>query len=363
MPILFILLLISYLLGNIYIFIRGLQALGDFSISVRGLYSAVYWICPLLLVLIFALRNTKLPFLIEHWMFLVGSGWLAFTLYMMIFLVCMDLIKVFNHSFSHGYPIALALTIILLLCGFVNYQHTRKQVINITVNKPLSDRDKLKIVAISDWHLGYGTSEKLFHKNIALINAEKPDLILIAGDLFDNSIVPVISQRMDEGLNQLEAPLGIYMVPGNHEYISGMQDCVDFLKKTKIQLLADSVVTLPCGLQIVGRDDHSNRKRLSANEWAALIHPAHPVILMDHQPLHLEDAQRMKVDLQFSGHTHHGQLIPLNWLTNRLFEISYGYRKQDDTHYYVSSGLALWGPPFRIGTNSEFVVFECSFTK
>lgn len=363
MPLLFILLLISYLLGNTYIFVRGLQALGHFSFLVRGLYSTIFWICPLLLILLFVLRNTKLPFPLEHWIYQIGTGWLAFTLYMVIFLACMDLIKVFNHSFSHGFPIALSLTAILLLCGFVNYQHTRKQVVNIVINKPLEDRDKLKIVAISDWHLGYGTSKKLFHKNISLINAEKPDIILIAGDLIDNSILPVISQQMEKGLNRLEAPMGIYMVPGNHEYISGIQDCVDFLKKTKIQLLTDSVATLPCGLQIIGRNDYSNKKRLSANDWTALINPALPIILMDHQPVHLEDAQHINVDLQISGHTHHGQLAPFHLITDRLFEISYGYQQRGNTHYYVSSGLALWGPPFRIGTNSEFVVFECSFAK
>jgi predicted MPP superfamily phosphohydrolase len=136
---------------------------------------------------------------------------------------------------------------------------------------------------------------------------------------------------------------------------------MDFISKTKIQLLKDLVVLLPCGLQIIGRDDVSNRNRLSANDWVNLIDPSKPTILIDHQPSHLADAQLIKADLQFSGHTHNGQIIPLTFLTNYLFELSYGFKKEGDTHYYVTSGLALWGPPFRIGTDSEFVVFECTF--
>lgn len=363
MPIFFIALLICYLLGNIYIFIRGLQALGDFSIFTRGLFSAVYWICPLFIILLLVLRHAKIPFWIEHLMFEIGTGWLVFTLYMVIFLACADLFKLFNSSFSYGFPIALLLTVSLLSYGYIRYQHTHKQVINLSVNKPLQNKEKLKIVAISDWHLGYGTSKKQFQKNIDLINAENPDIILIGGDLIDNSILPVVSRQLDKGLNQLHAPMGIYMATGNHEYISGIEDCIDFIKKTKIQLLIDSAVTLPCGLQIIGRSDLASRNRLSAEEWTSLIDDSLPTILIDHQPAALSDAQQIKADLQFSGHTHNGQIFPFNLLTNKLFELSYGYLQRGNTHYYVSSGFALWGPPFRIGSVSEYVVFECSFAK
>ena len=125
--------------------------------------------------------------------------------------------------------------------------------------------------------------------------------------------------------------------------------------------MRDSMVTLPCGLQIIGRDDQSNRNRLTAKEWATLIDPSKPIVLIDHQPTYLADAQLIKADLQVSGHTHDGQFFPFSLLTKALFDLSYGYKKTGDTHYYVTSGVALWGPPFRIGTNSEIVVFECCF--
>ena len=203
---------------------------------------------------------------------------------------------------------------------------------------------------------------KRLKKDIDRINAEKPDIILIAGDLIDNSVAPVITREMDKELNRLHAPMGIFMVPGNHEYISRIDKSIDFISQTQIQLLRDKAVTLPCGVQIIGRDDISNRKRLTASDWANLTDPSKPTILLDHQPHHLEDAQLIKADLQVSGHTHNGQFFPFTFVTNRMFELSYGFRKTGDTYYYVTSGLALWGPPFRIGTNSEMAVFSLEFS-
>ena len=362
MPFFFLILLAGYILGNIYVFVRGLQALGHLSFFFRCCYSVVYLLCSLLFVSFFAFRHSKqIPFTLGHVFYQVGTGWLIFVLYMVIFLAVTDLIKVFNRSFDYGFYISLLLTFSLLVYGFINYQHPKKQVINLSVNKPLVNADKLKIVAISDWHLGLGTSKNRLKRDIDLINAEKPDIILIGGDLVDNSVVPAVTQAMDKELNRLQARLGIYMAPGNHEYISGINACKDFLLKTNIQLLKDSLVTLPCGLQIVGRDDHSNRNRMSANDWAILIDNTKPVVIIDHQPYNLHEALQMKADLQISGHTHNGQIIPLKYLTDYLFEMSYGYKKTDQTHYYVTSGLSLWGPPFRIGSHSEIVIFECSF--
>ena len=364
MPAFFILLLISYLLGNAYIFVRGLQALGHLPLALRGTFSVFYWICVFLLVVSFAFRDSKqIPFCIGQTIFHIGSGWLVFTLYMVIFLACTDIIRLFNKSFQYGFFVSLALTVCLLIYGYINYKQPVKQVINVSVNKPIAGSDKIKIVATSDWHLGLGTDMKLLKKYIDLINAEKPDLILIGGDLIDNSVVPVLLQEMEKEMNRLNAPMGIYAVPGNHEYISGINECSGFISKTNIQLLKDSAVTLPCGIQIIGRDDYINKNRLSMHEWSRLTDPSKPIIVIDHQPYNLSEIQKIGADIQFSGHTHNGQFFPLNFVTNLLFDISYGYEKRENTHFYVSSGLAIWGPPFRIGTKSEFIVFECTFAK
>jgi predicted MPP superfamily phosphohydrolase len=365
MPALFFLLLGSYLLGNIYIFVRGIQFLGQISLTFKWIYGISCWTGAFMLFAVFALRNSRhISFSLGQILFHTGSGWLVFTLYMVIFLAGTDLIKVFNSSFRYGFSISLLLTFSLLIYGYIHYQHPDKQIFNIHINKPLINKEKIRIIAISDWHLGLGTDIKRLKRDVDLINAEKPDVIIIGGDLIDNSIIPVVSREMDKELNRLHATMGIYMAPGNHEYISGIEECTGLINKTQIKLLKDSVLTLPCGLQIIGRDDKSNRNRLTINEITKLINKSQPVILIDHQPYELNEVEATEaVDIQFSGHTHHGQVFPLSLLTGYLFDISYGYEKRGNTNFYVSSGFALWGPPFRIGTCSEMVVFECSFAE
>lgn len=177
-------------------------------------------------------------------------------------------------------------------------------------------------------------------------------------EAIDNSVIPLYAENMAEELTELKAPLGIYMVPGNHEYISGIDKSIQFIQNTPIQLLRDSVVTLPCGIQLIGRDDRSNARRLPLQKLMARIDKSKPVILLDHQPYQLAESQAAGIDLQFSGHTHHGQVWPMNWVTDHLYEQSHGYRQWENSHIYVSSGLSLWGPPFRIGTESEMVVLQ-----
>jgi predicted MPP superfamily phosphohydrolase len=363
MPIFIILILLGYVLGNVYVFVRGMQALGQITVLLRTLTTVVYVICSLLPFAFFFLRNVKsFPFSVGHFVYQFGTSWLIFVLYMVIFLAAADLVRLFNKNFSCGFVISFILTVCLFIYGYINSKHVDKQIFNIDINKPLSGGIKsLKIVAISDWHLGLGSTKAQINSVVSKINEEKPDLILIAGDLVDNSITPLILYNMDDDLNRLEAKTDIFMVPGNHEYISGIGSCRQFIGKTRIKLLADSLVTLPCGLQILGRDDLSNRHRMAESDWKNIIDRNKPTILLDHQPVRLEEAQTIGADLQISGHTHHGQIIPLTWLTDYLFDVSYGFAERNDTKYYVSSGVSLWGPPFRIGSNNEIVVFNITF--
>lgn len=420
MPTFFIVLFSLYLLGNLYIFLRGGQALKGQSTGVKVLLSILFWGCASLFFCSFLFRNATLPAAFARTCHEVGTGWLVFTLYMVILLGIFDLLKLFNWKFKYAFYVSFGLTLSLLGYGYYHYQHPDTQVINLVINKPLTTGDEsatignerpdtenegkkgrkkaagtgikspgsarkaagpadktvngtapgtvngnlgrsLKIVAVSDIHLGYGTDKTLLKEYVERINALQPDLILIGGDLIDNSVVPLRAERMEEELSLLKAPLGIYMVPGNHEYISGIEASIDFLRQTPVILLRDTVVTLPNGIQLVGRDDRHNHRRQPLEELTANLDPSRPVILLDHQPYHLKQTEDAGVDLQFSGHTHHGQIWPLSLLTDYLFELSYGYKQMGNSHIYVSSGLSLWGPPFRIGTDSELVVFDITF--
>lgn len=359
MPLFFIALLSAYLIGNIYIFIRGAQAVSTFPWSIKILLALLYWCTALSFIGSFLLRNIKLPFILSHTFHEIGTGWLVFTLYMVLCLLFFDLLRLFNTPFKQGFTLSILLTISLLGYGYYNFKNPQTKVINITINKTLPTYTQpIKVVAVSDVHLGHGTGKKQLKQYVDHINNLHPDLILIAGDLIDNSVTPLYEQQMQEELSQLQAPLGIYMVPGNHEFISGIEKCIPFLEQTPIRLLRDTVITLPNGLQLIGRDDRSNRKRLPLETLIKQTDPTKPTFLLDHQPYHLSETEKAGIDIQFSGHTHHGQIWPITLLTDYLFEQSYGYRQWGKSHIYVSSGLSLWGPPFRIGTNSEFVLFN-----
>lgn len=367
----FITVFILYVLGNLYICYRGWQALGDLHWGVKLGYAVVYAALAAFSWYAFRTGNGGQA------AYVVGSGWLIATFYLLLWLLFTDLVALiggwlrfsfffdpvsYRHWVSGRFLVGMILVICILIVGHYRYKHPSAQVINLVINKPAAvSEPPLRIVAVSDLHLGDNTGKAMLQRYVKQINALKPDLILIGGDLIDRSVAAVRRQQMQDELNRLQAPLGIYMVPGNHEYYSGIGEVEKFLRLTRIRLLRDSVVRLPNGLTIAGRDDSSNPRRLSLPELLSGVDRGAPLVLLDHQPRRLGEAVKAGVDLQFSGHTHNGQIWPLNYVVKRMFDLGYGLRRTGDTWQYVSSGLSLWGPPFRIGTRSEVVVFDITF--
>lgn len=345
----------AYLGGNIYLFIRTLQQISSLPFVWKILFGIIFWVVAISMFLSIGMRNVEIPPTLSRLMFQAGSAWMVFILYMVLGLLVADLTHLAAPKFN-GYPWALGLTICLMIYGYYNYRHPQIVELDIKVDKPMEQ--PLHIVAVSDVHLGHGTDKSALQRYVKMINSQKPDMILIGGDLIDNSTLPLYNQQMHEELNQLEAPLGIYMVAGNHEFISGIKSAEEFLRKTRIRLLRDSVVAHPSGVQIIGRDDRSNHRRVSLESLISKCDKERPIIVLDHQPYELQKSDSLGVDLQFSGHTHHGQVFPLSLVTNYMYEQSHGYRKWSHSHIYVSSGLSLWGPPFRIGTKSDMAVIK-----
>ena len=359
MKMMFLSMIAAYLCGNIYIFVRALQTLSGLSLGWKVVFSLGYWLAALALVLsIFVLRHIEIPEVLSQGLFNIGSVWLVFTLYMVLALLITDISRLFVPTLkTYGFVVSFGFTVCLLTYGYFNYKHPDINHLDITLDKPLQGQP-MKIVAISDVHLGNGTRKPQLQKFVEMINAQEPDLIIIGGDLIDNSLIPLYQQKMAEELNQLKAPMGIYLAPGNHEYISGMEACEQFLKGTPIRLLRDSIVTLPNGLQLIGRDDRSNRRRLPIAELMTQADSTKPTLLIDHQPYEVAKKDSLDINIQFSGHTHRGQVWPLSLLVDNMYEQSHGYHKWNHSHVYVSSGLSLWGPPFRIGTKSDMLVMR-----
>ena len=161
---------------------------------------------------------------------------------------------------------------------------------------------------------------------------------------------------MHEEFQRLQAP--VYACLGNHEYFSGQPEARQFYKDAGIHLLMDSTAVIDSSLVIIGRDDAMNRRRKTLADLTMNMDKSLFSIVLDHQPHHLEKAEKAGIDFQFSGHTHRGQVWPISWITDAIYECSWGSHQRGNTHYYVSSGMGIWGGMFRIGTQSEYVVLN-----
>ena len=169
--------------------------------GVKVLLAVLFWCGALAFIGSFLARNTKLPVVLAHTAHEIGTGWLVFTLYMVLCLIIFDLFRLFNFPCKYGFYISLFLTLSLLSYGYYNYQHPKTEVFNIVINKQtVHNEQPLKVVSVSDVHLGYGTDKEELKQYVEMINAQKPDLILIGGDLIDNSVVPLYEEKMMEEL-------------------------------------------------------------------------------------------------------------------------------------------------------------------
>jgi hypothetical protein len=250
---------------------------------------------------------------------------------------------------------------IALVIGNYRFNHPQVVKLNISSAKPKQNKH-VRIVAVSDVHLGFSIDKARLQSYVKLINDQHPDLVLMAGDISDRPVYPIVRQNMKEELRSIQAKLGVYAINGNHEYLAETPLALSpYLEEAGIKVLRDNVVLLDGSFYIAGRDDRMNPNRKTVQALVSGLDSKLPIIMMDHQPYHLEQAEKNGVDLQLSGHTHNGQFFPGNLIVKRMYELGYGYLKKGNTHYYVSSGLGIWGPQYRIGTQSEIVVIELDY--
>ncbi|GHV69122.1 hypothetical protein FACS1894199_17360 [Bacteroidia bacterium] len=249
-----------------------------------------------------------------------------------------------------------------MLVGNYQYNHPKVVHLELTAENTTLQGKELRIVVASDLHLGVLNDKQHALRFVDLINAHRPDIVLLAGDICDSDLRSIVRQNMNEELQQVKAPLGVYASIGNHEYIGGDVDaCVAYLETGNVKVLRDASILVDSSFYIVGRDDRSNIERLPLSELMVATDSSKPRIVLDHQPFHLEEAEENGVSLQVSGHTHDGQFFPITLLVRSMYENAHGYSKRGRTHYYVSSGLGLWGPPYRIGSQSELVVIRWKY--
>ncbi len=355
----FIIVVTAYLAANVLVFLKFNAALSGFPLVARIIFGCAYWVAALSFIAYMLFDRVRLmPVKPGHFFYWFSTSWLVFILYVSLLLLAFTLLQLFGVTVKGQLAWSTGLSLLLMAYGFFNFCTPTTRHLSLDVGKPAPGAKSMRVVAVSDVHLGYGVTRDRLERLVEMVNASRPDVVLIAGDLVDMSTYPLVAEKMDEPLRGINAPT--YMVPGNHEYISGIGACEAFISSTPIVLLRDTVVSLPSGLQIVGRDDASNRRRKPLAELFEAVDPNKPVIVIDHQPKDAEvsAAVELGADMLLCGHTHKGQIWPLNLVTGMIYKHSYGYYKEDETNIYVSSGFGLWGPPYRIGTRSELVVMD-----
>ena len=290
----------------------------------------------------------------------IGTSWLIILLYLFMAFLLLDIGRwvhlvpaTFLKNSWSGTLAVTAFMFIIFLYGNIHYHQKVRQPLTLTTGKTL--RREMKVVMLSDLHLGYHNRRSEFAKWVDKINEEKADLILVAGDIIDKNIQPLEEQEMHQEFLRLNAPVVACL--GNHEYYGGESNALLFYKKADITLLRDSVTTVG-DLCIIGRDDRSNPKRKMLSELMKGVDRTKYLVVLDHQPIQLEEAEQNGIDFQLSGHTHHGQVWPISWITESIYECAFGEWQRGSTRYYVTSGIGIWGGKFRIGTRSEYVVAE-----
>lgn len=311
----------------------------------------------------------------------IGSFWLAIMTYLFLSIVVIDLFRLVNHFINFAPKlfnnnanqfkqligiIVLGVTLIVVIAGHINTRIINVKELSIKLPKNGGKIRNLKAAVFSDIHLGTIIGRGHLQKIVKILEEKKPDIILIPGDIIDEDIKPVLKYNIGEVLLKFNARYGVYAVTGNHEYIGGIKNAKKYLEEHNIKLLNDEYRLIDSSFYLIGREDRSisqftGGKRKNLDEIIKGIDKSKPMILMDHQPFNLEQAELAGIDIQLSGHTHHGQLWPFNFITNAVYELSWGYLQKGNTHYYVSCGIGGWGPPVRTGSRPELIILDIEF--
>lgn len=371
--------IILFGIGNYYIGLRLWQSVG--AEVAPGLVS-YYWIIFSLLAGSYffgRIGAIYFPGDFSDRMIWIGAYWLGLSFYLFLFWLVYDIVVMVNSfigflsSAVSSHSVGVGLGILAAAIGVVAYGARNARIpkvrhYDITIDKSTGGScSELHVVLISDLHLGLLVGRERLVRAVEIINGLDPDLVLMPGDILDENIGAFVENGMPEILRGIRSRCGTYGILGSHEYIYGHSEkALIWLKRAGISILRDQYIKLDNGVYIVGRDDFFREQIVGTprQKLSTILQGCNrefPIILMDHQPVGLEEGALEGVDLQLSGHTHHGQILPINLLTSRFFEIDWGYLRKGTYQVIVSSGYGTWGPPIRLGTISEILDITIKF--
>ena len=326
---------------------------------------------------------------------LIGNYWLGVLLYVLLAVVIADLLRLlfchvlpFKHIFvttqMHRFAGCLCVLVILIasVWGVINARIIHVTPYEVTVSKAVENMDEMKIVLVADLHLGYNIGEKQMRQMVERINEQNADLVVIAGDIFDNEWEAVNEPAALAGtLRGIRSKYGVYACYGNHDIeepvLAGFtfrqnekkesDPCMDeFLKNANITLLHDEGTLIDGKFYLYGRADAHRpgrgiEKRKTPDEITAGMDKDRPIIVLDHQPKELQALADAGVDLDLCGHTHNGQMFPGNLMIKLMWENACGYLQKGQMHNIVTSGVGLFGPDMRVGTMAEICPITIHF--
>jgi len=357
--------------ANVYIGRRLYRGLKHVFPAVRGwLFALVYGVVALTLVLSFF----PLPGAVRPVVAWIGAYWMGIFVYLFLTVLAADIVLLVGRLVRLvPLPVPGAVrfwsSLLAVLCtagitGYGTWHAT--QIYEVRYEVKLDDpalARPLKVVLISDLHLGAAGSEGRLEEIVTRINRMEPDLVLIPGDIFDDDFREIRNPaRASELLGQIQAVHGVYASLGNHDGGETFPQMLQFLENSRIRVLLDEHATVDGLVTVIGRLDSSPIGEYGGLERRAFadllpgLEPDLPRIVLDHRPSHIGEYGN-DVDLILSGHTHKGQIFPANLITNLLFTVDYGHYQKDPAgpHVIVTSGVGTWGMPMRVATNCEIV--------
>ncbi len=255
----------------------------------------------------------------------------------------------------------LGISILTCIYGIIHAQNIKIKGVKVNLSN-LSDVWKgRKALFISDLHVGQINGKKFVERVVREIKKIAPDIVCIGGDLFDGSSVPAILENITP-FKDLTSAHGIHFIMGNHEGYGTAQAFLDKIKEVGINILNDQKVVID-GVQIVGVDYITTTGKEDFKHILETIgiNRNSPSILLKHEPRHVDVAEEAGISLQISGHTHKAQQWPFEYFARMIYgQFTYGLSRSKNIQVYTSSGVGTWGPPLRVATNSEIVVFTFS---
>ena len=388
-----------YLLVNLYILRWAYLWMGTCNsilrtLTFRIIFAVIYVLLSTSLLTGFLIKKPKS---LHRMLKITGNYFLGIFLYTLVIILAADLGRillkyVFHVSWIHSrmaFTITGAICAVLVIFfsarGIFHAKYIKVSSYDVQINKTIPKGNSMKIVLLADTHFGYNSGILHAKELVRKINKQKPDLVCIAGDIFDNEYDAIRDpERIEKVLQRIKSTYGVYACWGNHdlneEILAGftfkhkgddLSDIKDprmkkFLEDSNIHILEDESVLINDSFYVIGRKDASLTEKIHETRKVPAqltegLDRDKPIIMIDHQPKELQELADAGIDLDLCGHTHDGQTFPGNFTIKLMWENPCGLLMKGNMTNITTSGAGVWGPAMRLGTDSEICSIDIHF--